>query len=429
MLMIVTACLLVGLTYATPPDYQSFNRDQRTDYAYDESALLRIWIVYIGQGDAILVQFPKGFASRTDEPLKMLVDGGPAGNQLLSFLKVLYPAPATTIEYVVLTHHDADHVEGLVSLLQKGNFRVTNLYHNGLASWKLGSRAFPGTQWPSNAEGVVDKEHNRGMAVYKRRPEFQDAALIKDLGQLISGFGGYAMGYDQFASAVQKARVSSFPRTHIDDLAFPASVGKIRLTPLWPSVATRGFGEKPGGSPDWSHSINGNSVVFRLDYGQFSMLFTGDLNEDSETELLQTLDKSKRLDMLHTDVLKIPHHGSGHGIEQFFRQVNPVISVASMGSKGFGQAWKHPSTKVIGWLGGPDRVYHTYIDQRAFDYSTLTEAGRRAMKETKHVLIETDGKQFRVVTVKDPTVPIPNVHAVSRGHGTRWIDAAEKPGR
>ncbi len=91
------------------------------------------------------------------------------------------------------------------------------------------------------------------------------------------------------------------------------------------------------------------------------MLFTGDLNEDSERALLATLKAANDSDSLKSDVLKVPHHGSWHAEPEFFKAVDPVVSVASMGSRGFRPDWKHPSNDVIRWLGGPHRdIPHLY---------------------------------------------------------------------
>ncbi len=50
------------------------------------------------------------------------------------------------------------------------------------------------------------------------------------------------------------------------------------------------------------------------------------------------------------------------------------------------------------------------------------------MQELTHVLIETDGKMFRVVEVDveegDPNQPL-TVNLVKRANGTRWIKASK----
>ncbi|MHC4696543.1 MAG: ComEC/Rec2 family competence protein [Planctomycetota bacterium] len=418
---------------AKPPRYPKFDRPQRVDYSPEEGSLLRIWAIYVGQGDALLVQFPTGppaTASDASEPVELLVDAGPTGQHLPVFLKSLYPNP-TTLEHVVVTHHDGDHIKGLITLLDDDDFAVDNIYHNGLASWRLGSRGFPFTDWPSTSEAVFKKDSNKGMAVLEPDGrKLQNISLISTLAALRTAVSDDALvgDYKELGRAIVDdtipSQVARFRRTYLDDPVLASShpqgmsVGEVRVEPLWPLNPPRRYG-------GWAYTINGNSVTFKLVYGDFSMLFPGDHNEDSQRELLRTFEDADRVEILRSDVLKVSHHGSKHGIEAFFDAVDPVLSVASMGSRGFGRSWKHPSTDVICWLGGTDRVYHTYIHERPFVYSQLKdEQVRSSLIETKHVLCETDGHWFRIVEVEDPT-NIPTVSLTQPGDGTRWVRAAE----
>ena len=122
--------------------------------------------------------------------------------------------------------------------------------------------------------------------------------------------------------------------------------------------------------------------------------------------LLKHLRAQNSLHLLNCDVFKVPHHGSADAHKPFFKRTGfaPVISVASMGDERFKSkamkknASQHPSTDVIKWLGGPHRVYHTFIHERRFKWADITtDALRQAMIEQKHILIETDGSWFRLV--------------------------------
>jgi competence protein ComEC len=68
----------------------------------------------VGQGDAILVTTPKG--------QQILVDGGPSPSALLSALGKKMPFWDRSIDLIVLTHSDADHITGLVEVL--GRYEV-----------------------------------------------------------------------------------------------------------------------------------------------------------------------------------------------------------------------------------------------------------------------------------------------------------------
>lgn len=435
--MVYAVSLVVScpITQATPPEYRSFYRNQRTDYQPAADAVLRIWMVYVGQGDALLIEFPDHIQSPVgdgSQAVEVLVDGGPAGRQLLAFLRARDPQP-TTIEHVVLTHHDDDHLGGLTALLDDEHFGVAALYHNGLASWRLGASGFPMNDWPPSSQAVFEKKRGKGMALLapdgRTLDEVSLISSLDALGPTVQG-NEFVGGYADFAAAIvgktAPQSVQTFNRTHRKSDAITASAetgcgggtSSLRLEPIWPPMQPQRYG-------GWSYTINGNSVAFKLVYDHFSMLFTGDLNEDSERALLATLEANDDSDSLKSDVLKVPHHGSWHAERAFFDAVDPVVSVASMGSRGFRPDWRHPSTQVIKWLGGPHRVYHTYIHERAFRETDLAnEQVRDSLIETRHVLIETDGCWFRLVEVEDP-IAIPDIKTTRRGNGTRWISAKE----
>lgn len=72
--------------------------------------LLHVYILDVGQGDAIFIRTPAGS--------NILVDGGP-GQNVLPELKDLVPFFDRTLDYVLLTHTDRDHIEGLLPVLRR----------------------------------------------------------------------------------------------------------------------------------------------------------------------------------------------------------------------------------------------------------------------------------------------------------------------
>jgi competence protein ComEC len=76
---------------------------------------LRVSVLDVGQGDAILIQTPSGH--------NVLVDGGPSGSRLLRELSDQLPSGERDIDLVVLTHPQDDHVGGLPSLLERYDVR------------------------------------------------------------------------------------------------------------------------------------------------------------------------------------------------------------------------------------------------------------------------------------------------------------------
>lgn len=86
-----------------------------------DAGTLTVSFLDVGQGDAILIQSTTGS--------QMLIDGGPDRSVLRELGRVM-PWWDRTIDVVVATHPDADHVSGLVDVLQR--YRVSYILEPGV---------------------------------------------------------------------------------------------------------------------------------------------------------------------------------------------------------------------------------------------------------------------------------------------------------
>ncbi len=97
----------------------------------------------------------------------------------------------------------------------------------------------------------------------------------------------------------------------------------LTLTCLWP--------EEEG----YTTGTNENSMVLKLDYGEFDMLFTGDLGEEEE----------KQLSLDTVDVLKVAHHGSKNSSgAAFLAAVRPKAALISAGEH---NTYGHPHEETL----------------------------------------------------------------------------------
>ena len=84
---------------------------------------------------------------------------------------------------------------------------------------------------------------------------------------------------------------------------------------------------------------NDTSIVSRLVLGYNSFLFTGDISEIAEKEIIG---KTMEID---SDVLKVAHHGSRYSSsEDFLKEVSPEIAVISVGKD---NSYGHPTQEVL----------------------------------------------------------------------------------
>ena len=87
--------------------------------------------------------------------------------------------------------------------------------------------------------------------------------------------------------------------------------------------------------------INNNSLVVKLEYKDFKMLFTGDIEEIAEERLLKLYDKEE----LKADILKVPHHGSKTSSSQkFLEAVSPKLALIGVGEN---NKFGHPNDEVL----------------------------------------------------------------------------------
>lgn len=77
--------------------------------------------------------------------------------------------------------------------------------------------------------------------------------------------------------------------------------------------------------------LNNNSIVAKLKYISFSMLFTGDIEEKAERNLLN---KYKGTNKLKASVLKVAHHGSKTSSkESIINEISPKIALIGVREK------------------------------------------------------------------------------------------------
>lgn len=90
------------------------------------------------------------------------------------------------------------------------------------------------------------------------------------------------------------------------------------------------------------NSINNNSLVCKMVYKNFSLLFTGDIEEVAEKAILE---KYKNTNILQSTALKVAHHGSkSSSIQEFLNAVKPKIALIGVGEK---NTFGHPNSGVL----------------------------------------------------------------------------------
>ncbi|MFA5754777.1 MAG: MBL fold metallo-hydrolase [Candidatus Paceibacterota bacterium] len=83
---------------------------------------LRVTFFNVGQGDSIFIETPQGH--------QIIIDGGPSEITLAQKLSENMPFWDKTIDLIILTHTDRDHITGLFEVLD--NYIVENILWSGI---------------------------------------------------------------------------------------------------------------------------------------------------------------------------------------------------------------------------------------------------------------------------------------------------------
>lgn len=137
---------------ATTPDSSAPHADDATQAPVTASAgTLEMHFIDVGQGDSELLQLPDGST--------MLVDAGTAdeGPVVVSYLK---SQNVKTIDYLVATHPDADHIGGMEDVIQ--SFSIGELW---MPDYAKDTKTFNGFVNAARAKDIPTKQAYAGETI------------------------------------------------------------------------------------------------------------------------------------------------------------------------------------------------------------------------------------------------------------------------
>ncbi|MDO8553127.1 MAG: MBL fold metallo-hydrolase [bacterium] len=108
----ITGYAILTLLFLTACIWYAVIRESR-------GGLLEVSFLDVGQGDSIFIDAPSG--------RQVLIDGGASGAVLRELSKVI-PWYDRTIDVVIPTHPDSDHIGGLVDVLQR--YKIGTIVHS-----------------------------------------------------------------------------------------------------------------------------------------------------------------------------------------------------------------------------------------------------------------------------------------------------------
>src|SRR3989442_3509484 len=258
---------------------------------------MQVHVLDVGpiEGDSILIISPTGKS--------VLIDAGDAGKGKV-VLDALKRYKIERLDYFIATHPHPDHIGGADEVLNA--IKVGTVIDNGVDLSTPAPSPAPVKKGSKPAPTPIPAKKSKVKSVNSFFDEYKDA-LQKSGAQYEKAVAGKK--YDLGGGAIVTLLAPSEPFFTKEQM-------------------------KAGGN-----DTNANSIVLRLDYGDFSMIFMGDAEEQTEARLL-----GKDLN-LAAKVIKIAHHGSKYATsENFLRRVQPEAAIISDGEW---NRYGHPAQSVL----------------------------------------------------------------------------------
>ena len=337
----------------------------KTKYAikksdYQEDRLLELIFLDVGQGDGCILTTPR----LGDREKVMVIDAGD-GSNMRGYLDYRFRdfKKKFTFHAAVITHPDRDHYRGFQKVFENEQVSFSHVYHNGILE-RTGDDLFGPVAdgyvtdiraSNTSAHNLYSDKSTRGRKLY---PKLIWTALTSDR------FGEVAMLSTHHGQKEDgKTWMPGFAPSDNADFTIEILGPVVEKTP----GGTRGlrtFGDSINSvAMDTGKTKNGHSVLLRLQYHGFSMLFGGDLNAPAEHFLVRhygnggdapsTVAETEHMlanarERFGVDLMKCCHHGSSDVTDEFLESTRAAGFVVSSGDN---ESHVHPRPDLLGLLG------------------------------------------------------------------------------
>ena len=310
-------------------------------------SFFRIEMLPARHGDCLWIEYGTGNTIN-----RILIDGGPVST--FKFIKQRIdnmPEGNKVFELVVLTHVDADHIEGLVRLFvdKPLPFTVKKVWFNG---WRQMKKAH-------GLLGALQGEFLSALLVHRvpRAWDPEDGPwVVQSKGKLPSDTIADGMkltllspnvkSLDKMAKAWEKAVNKSGIKPGDLEAAWKALAKKKQFVPKQGLL---------GAAPNLDKLLesqflkddktpNGSSIAFLAEFAQKSVLFLGDAHPNVIYESLKKLCAERGVKQLTVDAVKVAHHGSKHNTSKDMLGLirSPIYMISTNGDQ-----FEHPDPECI----------------------------------------------------------------------------------
>lgn len=341
---------------------------------------LEIIFVDVGQGDGCVLITPE----RDGTERIIVIDAGKTFH-MAEFLhdrfKIIDNVAGLKFHAAVITHPDEDHYGGFEQIFRDTKAKFKHYYHSGLVERPVGGQF----------EKLGGKSKLAGDKVsYLRELPVNDAAMRAAFQPAPGNFAYPTMvrhALDRGA-VDEYVMVSTLHGDQEQSRSWLPGFGPAANKPYTIQILGPWAESDADGKPklrvlgDYGKTKNGHSVILRLQFGQFSVLFGGDLNTPAEKFLLtqhtgigkwpttiveRDVFVAEARKTFKADVLKVCHHGAADVTDEFLMAVNPASFVISSGDQ---EGHVHPRPDLLGRLGRNGRGFSPVLLSTELQRST-----------------------------------------------------------
>lgn len=333
---------------------------------YQEERLCEMIFLDVGQGDGCILTTPI-LPSAGREKI-MIIDAG-IGDNMNRYLHWRFRDFKKKFKFhaAIVTHPDSDHYQGFQDIFENEQISFEAVYHNGLME-RTGSKPLG----PVSGGFVTDIRASKTAA--RQLYGDPDVRGRKWYPRLI----WTALNSDRFDDVRMLSNEHGQKengRTWMPGFG-PSDNADFTIEVLGPVVektangerALRTFGTSLNSTAmNLGKTKNGHSIILRLQYRDFSVMFGGDLNTPAEHFLMRhygnhgdaptTVDETRDMisqarEFFAVDLMKTCHHGSSDVTEEFLDGAGAAAYVISSGDE---ESYVHPRPDLLGLLGKKGR--------------------------------------------------------------------------
>jgi beta-lactamase superfamily II metal-dependent hydrolase len=310
-----------------------------------DARTLKIELLPAGHGDSVLLEY-----GSLASPARILVDAGPATAYPAVRARLeLIPPERRRLDLLVVTHVDADHVEGVLKLLNDADLavEVAELWFNGY-------RHLPGELGPAQGEMAGALAEHRGIAwnaafgfkAVKREPTRPLPRVDLPGGLSITILAPTDRELERLRVEWDRAceRAGLTPGSVEDALRLLGQTR--RLQPLDTYLDAGSDLERLAATTsDLDRSApNASSIVLLVEYAGRRVLLAGDSTPGALVPALERVVAERNVSRLRLDAFKLPHHASRNNVtRELLRLVDADRYLVSTDGKYFG----HPDDEAI----------------------------------------------------------------------------------